>query len=117
MIFEDYYFLKKAKYEGYTIVISNKICYFINLKSKYIKSMNKRIKKINYYNDKSMKLSEECFITPKKELKKELKFNIQQKKIASRGVQTFKTQSEPIKPVLHDAAELEIYFSLFISTM
>ena len=33
--------------------------------------MNKRIKKINYYNDKSMKLSEECFITPKKELKKE----------------------------------------------
>ena len=68
---EDYYFLKKAEYEGYSIVLSNKICYFINLKSKYIKSMNKRIKKINYYNDKSMKLSEEYFITPKKELKKE----------------------------------------------
>lgn len=68
---EDYYFLKKAEYEGYTIVLSNKICYFINLKSKYIKSMNKRIKKINYYNDKSMKLSEECFITPKKKLKNE----------------------------------------------
>lgn len=33
--------------------------------------MNKRIKKINYYNDKSMKLFEECFVTPKKELTKE----------------------------------------------
>ena len=68
---EDYYFLKKAEYEGYTIVISDKICYFINLKNKYIKSMNELIKKINYYNDKSMKLSEEYFIEPKKKLNKE----------------------------------------------
>jgi len=70
-ILEDYYFLKKAEYEGYTIVLSNKICYFINLKKNLIKSMNKRIKKINYYNDKSMKLSEECFTKTKKELTKE----------------------------------------------
>ena len=48
---EDYIYLKKAEYYGYTIVLSNYITYYINIKTKYNKKISKIITKINEYNN------------------------------------------------------------------
>ena len=48
---EDYIYLKKAEYYGFTIVLSNYITYYINIKTKYNKKISKIITKINEYNN------------------------------------------------------------------
>ena len=48
---EDYIYLKKAEYYGYTIIISNYITYYMNFKTKYYKKLTKIITKMNEYNN------------------------------------------------------------------